>query len=72
MEAKPIHTSNDITEDVLRQAEEIHDGWFDNDEPIDWENFWDRLEMWGYSISDLTSPAAQKIQRHIRKFRKQV
>ena len=72
MEAKPLQNAGDITDDVLRQAEDVYEGWFDNDEPIEWESFWDRLEAWGYSITDLSSPAATKIQRHIRQFRKQV
>lgn len=65
-----ISEAADVTPAVLEAAEEVFEGWFDNDgEPIDWMSFWDRLETYGWTITMLDAPAAKKIQRHIRKFR---
>lgn len=60
----------DVTPDCLTAAEDIYEGFFDNDgEPIDWVSFLDRLEAWGYCATEMDCPAVRKIQRHIRKFR---
>lgn len=60
----------DVTPACLSAAEDIYEGFYDNDgEPIDWVSFLDRLEAWGYCANELDSPAVRKIQRHIRKLR---
>lgn len=64
-----IHTAAEVTPQCLLAAEEIFSDWFDNDEPIDWHAFYDRLESVGWCITDTSSPASTKIQRHIRKFK---
>lgn len=65
-----IITTEDVTPHTLEMAETVFEGWFDYDnEPIDWWQFWDRLEKFGYTITDVASPAARKIQRHIRNWR---
>ena len=68
--------ASDITPEILTMAEEVYDGWFDGDEPIDWEEFLDRMA--GYSLQedppwefDSTDNAAvRKVKRHIREYRR--
>lgn len=67
----------DVTEQVLEMARDVIDGWY-SDGPIDWENVWDRMEgissdgrwylSWG---NDNDTPAMRKIQRVIRKERRE-
>jgi hypothetical protein len=64
-----IKEAEQVTPDVLRFAEDIYEGWFSNDDQIDWEPFWDKLEKYGYAVANLDCGATRKIQRHIRKFR---
>jgi|688.fasta_scaffold151575_6 hypothetical protein len=64
-----IKEAEQVTPDVLRFAEDIYEGWFSNDDQIDWEPFWDRLEKYGFAVASLDCGATRKIQRHIRKFR---
>lgn len=67
-----INQSDEVTEGCLRDAEAVFEGWFDNDEPIDWDSFWDRLDTHGWSVITTDCPAARKIQRHIRRFKETV
>lgn len=69
-------TAADVTDEILRVAEEVESGWF-SDGPIDWEDFLDRMD--GSTLADGThldmggetdSPAIRRIQRHIRNLRK--
>jgi hypothetical protein len=64
-----IQASEDVTADCLKQCEDVFEGWFDSDDPIDWYSFWDRLEAYGYTVKNTDCPATRKIQRHIRAFR---
>jgi hypothetical protein len=64
-----IKEAEQVTPDVLRFAEDIYEGWFSNDDQIEWEPFWDRLEKYGYAVANLDCGATRKIQRHIRKFK---
>lgn len=64
-----INTAEDVTATCLARAEEIYEGWFDTDEPVDWESFWDRLDHIGWSVATLDCAAAKKIQRHIRRYK---
>ena len=50
-----IIEADDVTDEVLRMAEETFESWFDDDQPIDWDD----------------TPAMRKIQRHVRKYRSQ-
>lgn len=68
--------AQDVTEEMVDEAWEIVDGWF-QDAKIDWERVWDRLD--GMELkdgtyldlgTDLGSPALRKIQAEIRKIRK--
>lgn len=69
-ETTNIRTSEDVTAECITAAEQVFEGFFDNDgEAIDWYSFWDRLEAYGYCVPELDCPATRKIQRHIRKFR---
>lgn len=68
---KPVIEREDLTEDVLRLAEDISDGFYPDGEPIDWYNFIDRMEMSGYDFgSSMESPAIKGLKAHVRKFRK--
>ena len=64
-----INQAEDVTFDCLCAAEDIYDGWFSNDERIDWDSFWDRLDRYGFAVASLDCGASKKIQRHIRKFK---
>jgi hypothetical protein len=69
-EPTTIREAGDVTPECLTAAEEVFEGFFDNDgEPIDWYSFFDRLERYGYCSNEVDNPAVRKIQRHIRKFR---
>lgn len=68
---KLIVNAEDVTPEILEVAENIVDGWYQTG-PIDWENVWERMENQDIDLgSDLDSPAMRKIQRHIRKIRKE-
>jgi len=69
--------ASDVTDEMLNLAEETHDGYFDADKPLDWEDFIDRLCKEGY-LSDGTriefevydNPAIRKIKKHVRAYRR--
>lgn len=66
-----LTTAADVTDDVIAAAVEIFEMWHDNDEPIDWFMFYDRLELtFLLLITDLDSAASRKIQRAVREHRK--
>lgn len=74
---RTLSTAADVTDGILRAAEEIYDGWFSRSERIDWESFIDRLCAWGvtdpedpFDMDEYYNPAFNKIQRHIREYRK--
>ena len=69
MEPTEISEVAEVTPEVLGLAEDAEDGWYPGQ--MDWDSFWDRLEDYGVSILDPDSPAARKIQRHIREIRKE-
>jgi hypothetical protein len=66
----------DVTPEVLEIVDSIVSGWFNYDGPVDWDNFWDRLEgcdVEGKMInlgSSLNSPAMRRIKTHVRIIRK--
>ena len=64
-----INEATDVSFDCLCAAEDIYDGWFSNDERIDWDSFWDKLDKYGFSVASLDCGATKKIQRHIRKLK---
>lgn len=69
-ECRALSSAADVTEDVLKDAEEVLDGWFSYGGRIDWEEFLERLEQYNngaYDFPEMDSPAVQKIQRHIRR-----
>lgn len=72
-----ISTAEDVTEEVLRMAEETFESWFDTDDPIDWDGdgygFWARMES-DHEIDfgpKIGTPAMMKIQKHVRAYRRQ-
>jgi hypothetical protein len=78
MEPRVLSTAADVTDDVLEAAIETFDDWFDNDEPIDWESFIDRLadptgcgKAGAIEFDKYDNPAIRKIQRHVRAYRNQ-
>jgi hypothetical protein len=65
-----IKQAEDVTPECLQAAEDIFEGFFNNDgEPIDWYSFLDRLERYGFCSNEVDNAAVRKIQRHIRKLR---
>jgi len=72
---KLLRTAADVTPEVLSDAEEIYEGWYANDERIDWDDFIDRLAKRGdfgsppYDFDEYDNAAVRKIQRHIREIR---
>ena len=73
MDTKPIAiiSTADVTAECLEAVEEIYDGFYSDDDSIDWWSFLDRLEAWGYSAQTVDSPAVNKIKRHVSKIRNQ-
>lgn len=71
MNTVEIQSAADVTAECLSAAEDVFTGWFDHGTgPIDWHDFWDRLERnHGWCITEVDSPAAIKIQRHVRRYR---
>lgn len=72
-----LETAGEVTEEILAIAEETYDGWFDDDQSIDWEEFIDRMCAEGYladgsrlEFEEYDNAAIRKIQRHIRAYRK--
>jgi hypothetical protein len=70
-----VHSEDQVTEEILKIAQGIYDGWFDGVGPIDWENFLDRLD--GAELADgskidlseqMNSGAIRKIKREIRAY----
>lgn len=66
-----IITAADVTAECLQAAEDIHDGFYGQEEHIDWYSFLDRLESYGWSAQTVDSPAVNKIKRHISKIKNQ-
>jgi hypothetical protein len=69
--------AEDVTEELVQQAVDIVDGWY-NEGRIDWEDVFDRLEKHtldnGQGIDlgeDLGSPALKTLQRRVRAARKE-
>lgn len=68
---RPVLAAADVTADLLKTAEDVFEGFFDDDQPIDWGGFIDRLERWSERDwgNQIDSPAIRKVQRHIRAHR---
>lgn len=75
-----VVSAKDVTEEVLKHAEDVEEGWFSDAKQIDWEDFWDRLD--GYTLdehegreidlgTETDSPAMRKIVKHIQKIRRE-
>lgn len=71
-----IYDAADATAEILGIAESIFDGWFADGNEVDWQDFLDRLD--GCTLadestldmgSDLSSPAINKVKRHITQYR---
>lgn len=66
-----LNTADDVTDEVLLAAIQVFEMWFDHDdERIDWDSFWDRLNKFGFDVMKADSSAARKIQRAVRDHRK--
>jgi len=63
-----VEKAEDVTPQFLEVCEQVYDGFYANDDRIEWEGFLDRLERWGYDMgSSMESPAIKAIKKHIRK-----
>jgi len=75
-----LTSKEDVSEEVLRVAEDIFDGWFSDEARIDWEDFLDRMDgthLDGHGGRELDlgsqadSPAIRKIKAHINRIRRE-
>jgi hypothetical protein len=71
---KILYAAEDVGASVLRDAENVFDGWYANAGSIDWDEFVDRLaDSYGpfadppYDIECYDSPAVRKIKSYVRK-----
>jgi hypothetical protein len=65
-----LHLADDINDAAISAVTDLFDTYHaDDDQPIDWSSFWDRLERLGFTITQTDSPAAMKIQRIVRRLR---
>lgn len=68
---RPIATKADA--DSIRDSiEHVYDGWYASAPRVDWEDFIDRLETYGYDLGEsLDSPAIRRIKAIVRELREQ-
>ena len=75
-----LTTREDVSEEVLRVAEDIFDGWFSDAARIDWQDFLDRMDgthLDGHGGRELDlgdqadSPAIRKIKAHVNRIRRE-
>jgi hypothetical protein len=64
-----VRTAQDVDDVCISAALDVFEDWYDNDEPIDWGSFWDRLEQRGFCVADTECRAAIKIQKNVRAHR---
>ena len=65
-----IRTASDASRtEVAIAASDVFYGFFDGEQKIDWQSFFDRLEQYGFSVETIDSPAARKVQRYVRRLR---
>jgi hypothetical protein len=70
-------SAEDVSQAMLDLAEETFDGWFSDDERIDWEEFIDRLCKYShhtdspFDFNEYENGAINKIKRHVRNYRNQ-
>ena len=66
-----VQTAEQVTPKVLESVEEIFDGYFSDEEKIDWHEFLQRLEV-RYELdlgSSMDSQAIKQIKKHVKKIR---
>ena len=66
-----VQTAEQVTPKVLESVEEIFDGYFSDEEKIDWHEFLQRLEV-RYELdlgSSMDSQAIKQIKKHVKKLR---
>jgi hypothetical protein len=77
-EIRLLTTAAEATDEVLAWAEQVFTDWFDNDGPIDWEDFADRFaDPYGrrsddaepFDLEQLDTPFYRKVQRHVRAYK---
>lgn len=77
-EIRDVRTAEDVTGEILQDAEAVYDGWFAEEARVDWEAFIDRLsDNYGpqgkppYEFLDYDSPAVRKVQKYVRALRRE-
>lgn len=72
-----VVTVEQVTDEILTAAEDIHNGWYASETRVDWTDLWDRLD--GTTLDsgaivdlggDMGSPAILRIKKHIKAYRK--
>lgn len=57
--------------ELLAAAESVFDGWYSDQDRIDWVEFIDRVESMGFDMGDsMLSPDVLAIKRHISRYRR--
>lgn len=65
-----IRTASDAHRtEVATAASDVYYGFFDGEQKIDWQSFFDRLEQYGFCVETIDSLAARKVQRYVRRLR---
>lgn len=66
---KSIQTAAD-TDEIREVIESVYDGWYANESRIDWTDFLDRVEEYGFDLgSSLDSPAIRRIKSIVKELR---
>lgn len=66
-EIRIAEDADQIREDI----ESIHSGWYEDESRVDWTDFLDRLEDYGYDMGEsMDSPAIRRIKAIVRGIRR--
>lgn len=76
-EWRAVTAAEDVTKEILDQAEEVFNGWYANESRVDWDDFLYRLDGMDLAdgkkldlTSDMMTPAVKAIKKHIGEYRK--
>jgi hypothetical protein len=65
-----LEEASDVTDDMIDECIELYESYFDNDDDIDWEVFFDKLEYkFMLTVIDLECAAVRKIKTAVRNHR---
>lgn len=68
-----INEAADVTDEMIAESIELFEMYFDSDESIDWQEFWNKLEsVYKLTVISTECGAVRKIQRKVRNHRDSV